>query len=444
VIEFAQYLHSVNFEGAGVPEKRFTVLSLFSGGMGLDIGLEQTGRFEHLACVEKIPAFCETIRRNRDAGLVGDRNLRVYERDIAELDPFAVMAELGVKPCSVDLIAGGPPCQAFSVFGKRRGLADRRGELLLEYLRFVEAFRPRTFLMENVRGLLSMTTAEDQHKGALFEMVQDRFDHLGYRTDCFVVNSVNYGAPQIRERMIVIGNRYNLSADFTRPTHSDHPEENLPVFATLGDAIHGKADPDPTLMHFSERKQKYLAMVPPGGNWRSLPLPIQKESMGKSFFLKGGRSAHWRKLSFEFPCPTIMTMPNHAGTSMCHPELLRPLTVGECALVQGFPPEWAFVGTPGEKYQQVGNAVPIVLGRLGGGSVIDLLEQIISIQNPAPGPILPNRVLHLRPHVRTRCWWKDGQIIDGLPYSQRPGRKKTRMEGPSLFDWIPPSTEGEL
>lgn len=427
-----------------MPKREFTVLSLFSGGMGLDIGLEKTGRFKLLACVEKIPAFCETIRRNRDGGRIGSRDLRVYEADVSELDPFEILADLKVARGSLDLIAGGPPCQAFSVFGKRRGLADRRGKLILEYVRFVEALRPRMFVMENVRGLLSMKTEERKQKGALFRMVQDRFDSLGYRTDCFVVNSVNYGAPQIRERILLIGNRYNLLADFPPPTHSDRPKDNLPPFATLSDAIRNKLDPDETVMHFSERKKKYLDMVPSGGNWRSLPLAIQKESMGKSFYLKGGRSAHWRKLSFEFPCPTVMTLPNHAGTSMCHPELLRPLTVGECMLVQGFPPEWVFVGTPGEKYQQVGNAVPIVLGYLAGRSVIDLLEKSASVDCPAPGLIRANRVVHLRPHVRTRWWWKDGQIIDRLPYAQRPRGKKIRNEGPSLFDRASASTEEEL
>jgi DNA (cytosine-5)-methyltransferase 1 len=431
-------------EGADVPRREFTVLSLFSGGMGLDIGLEKTGQFTLLACVEKVPAFCETIRINRDAGRIGSRHLHVYQADISELGPYKIMADLGQEPQSLDLVVGGPPCQAFSVFGKRRGLADGRGKLILEYVRFVEAFRPRVFVMENVRGLLSMTTEDNKRKGALFRMVQDRFDGLGYRTDCFVVNSVNYGAPQIRERILLIGNRYNLLADFPRPTHSDRPEDKLPPFATLGDAIRHKPDPDETVMHFSERKKNYLAMVPLGGNWRSLPLAVQKESMGKSFYLKGGRSAHWRKLSFEFPCPTVMTLPNHAGTSMCHPDLLRPLTVGECMLVQGFPPEWSFVGTPGEKYRQVGNAVPIVLGCLAGRSVIDLLEKIAAIRSLAPGPTRANRVVHLRPHVRTRWWWKDGQIIDKLPYAQRPSRKQVRNDEPSLFDWTSASTEEEL
>jgi DNA (cytosine-5)-methyltransferase 1 len=420
-----------------VRKRYFTVLSLFSGGMGLDIGLDKTGRFKHLACVEKVPAFCETIRRNRDAGRLGNRDLKVYQQDIAEMQPAQIMRDLQLVPGDLDLLVGGPPCQAFSVFGKRRGLADQRGQLILEFLRFVEVLQPRAFLMENMRGLLSMTTADSKRKGSLFEMVQKGFDSIGYRSDCFVVNAVNYGAPQIRERILMIGNRGIAVADFPSPMHSDRPDDHLAPFRTLGDAICGKPDPDPSVMQFSVRKQKYLAMVPAGGNWRSLPVEIQKESMGKTFYLKGGRSAYWRKLSYEFPCPTVITMPNHAGTSMCHPEFLRPLTVGECALVQEFPEGWAFAGTPGEKYQQVGNAVPILLGRLAGDAVARLLDQITKGQLPDTGPGKPSQVVQIRPHVRTRWWWKDGEVIEARPYSQRPRRKPRGNDGPTLFDNLP-------
>lgn len=409
--------------------------------MGLDLGLEQTGRFRLLACVERIPAFCETIRINREAGRIGSPRLRIYQKDVALLKSSQLLADFNLPFGELDAIVGGPPCQAFSVFGKRRGLADERGKLILEFIRLVKEIQPRVFLMENVRGLLSMKSTDNSLKGSLFAMVQEQFNKIGYRTDCFVVNSVNYGAPQIRERILLFGNRYNRVAEFFPPTHSDRPEDKLLPFATLGNAIRGKPDRDPTVLPFSARKLRYLAMVPPGGNWRSLPVDIQKESMGKSFYLKGGRSAHWRKLSYDFPCPTIMTLPNHAGTSMCHPELLRPLTIGECARVQGFPDDWMFFGTAAEKYQQVGNAVPIVLGKLAGAALATMLEQIATRQKSTSMPVGPNRVLHLRPHVRTRCWWKDGEIFGTLPYTQRPKRKKGLREGPDLFDALSATSE---
>ena len=112
--------------------------------MGLDIGLERSGQFNHLACVEKIPAVCETIRCNRDAGRFGSHNLRVYEADIAELPPTRIMKDLGLLPGDLDLLVGGPPCQAFSTTGKRGTVQDPRGTLLWQYLRYVEECQPNT------------------------------------------------------------------------------------------------------------------------------------------------------------------------------------------------------------------------------------------------------------------------------------------------------------
>jgi DNA (cytosine-5)-methyltransferase 1 len=122
--------------------------------MGLYIGLEQTGRFRILACVEKEHAFCETIRANQRAGRL-DASLQVFERDIRDLDPQEVLRSIGLKAGELDLLVGGPPCQSFSTAGKRGTTQDPRGTLLWQFLRFVEALQPRFFLMENVRGLLS-------------------------------------------------------------------------------------------------------------------------------------------------------------------------------------------------------------------------------------------------------------------------------------------------
>ncbi len=115
-------------------------------------------------------------------------------------------------------------------------------------------------------------------------------------------------------------------------------------------------------------------MVPPGGNWRSLTEEMQKESMGKSWYLKGGRSAYWRKLSFGFPSPTVVTMPNHAGTSMCHPSELRAISVGEAAAIQEFPKEWIFQGTTTAKFRQIGNAVPVRLGQVAGSVIMEFIK----------------------------------------------------------------------
>ncbi|MDM8350776.1 DNA cytosine methyltransferase [Pseudomonas sp. sp1636] len=396
-------------------------ISLFSGAMGLDLGLEMAG-FEAGVCVENDKEAVSTVRYNRPS-------LPIFDCSIEDVsgDELKKAAKFGRS--RVPLVAGGPPCQAFSVFGNRLGIEDARGQLVFEFLRIVEEAKPATFLMENVRGLLSMSITPNKkellddrripreffEKGSLLNRIFEEFNSIGYHVDCFVVNSVNYGAPQIRERILLIGNRFGYSVEFPKPLYSNRQEDKLPPFKTLGEAISPEAgfiDPCPEIMDFSPRKLRYLSMVPEGGNWRSLPVEIQKESMGGSWYLKGGRSAYWRKLSYAFPSPTVVTMPNHAGTSMCHPKELRAITVGEAAAIQEFPSDWAFQGTTTAKFRQVGNAVPTRLGRVAGEVIMSLLKKIES-EGKAKIPKCGHTITHLRPHVRTRTFWKDGESFAG-------------------------------
>jgi DNA (cytosine-5)-methyltransferase 1 len=423
-------------------QDKYKVISLFSGGMGLDLGLEATGRFEVLACVEKEHAFSETIRRNRDAGRL-PAELKVYEGDIADTDPIQVLEDLGLKPGEVDLVVGGPPCQSFSTAGRRRTVQDPRGTLLWQFLRYIEVMRPKFFLMENVRGLLSAALnhrpiAERPEKGGpplqpdeehgsvvrLFSEDLQRISDAAYHMDIFEVNSVNYGAPQIRERAIFIGNRFNSQVSFPDPTHGpphapkepetlfDSNSNGMKPWATLKDAIGGLQETDPVLMDFSPRKKKFLAMVPPGANWRSLPEDMQRESMGKAWLAKGGRSGWWRRLTFDLPCPTLMTMPNHASTSLCHPTETRSLSLKEYAHIQEFPPEWEFVGRTAEQYAQAGNAVPVRLGRVSGEVVVGALDElrVRGWQSHKNAPAV-FRVVYVQSHVRTRQWFKGGETF---------------------------------
>jgi DNA (cytosine-5)-methyltransferase 1 len=420
-------------------------VSLFSGGMGLDLGLEQAG-FEPLVCNEIDSSAVKTIRRNRQF-------VPVVSESITEVTGKSLESAAAQSLAEVPLVAGGPPCQAFSVYGKRQGTEDSRGQLIYEFLRIVSELLPKTFLMENVRGLHSMAVVPKAaliddpfldpkltEHGSLLREVLKRFEAIGYRVDCFLVNCVNYGAPQLRERLICIGNRFNLKAKFPQPQYSNRSEDRLPPFRTLGDAIGpGFTDPDPDCMNFSPRKLKYLEMVPEGGNWRSLPVEIQKESMGKAWHLKGGRSAYWRKLSFEFPSPTVVTMPNHAGTSMCHPTELRALTVGELAAIQEFPADWRFEGKATDKCRQIGNAVPVRLGTIAGSVICELLKQIAKTKSGKVN--FPSCVEHIRPHVRTRTFWKAGQAFAGDHGYYNDGDDDeeetpltTKSRQPSLFD----------
>lgn len=416
--------------------------------MGLDIGLEQTGRFDILACLEKEPSFCATIRANQAAGRL-NQDLQIFEGDISNFDPATVLEACGLKPGELDLLVGGPPCQSFSTAGRRMATQDPRGTLLWQYLRFVEYMQPKFFIMENVRGLLSAALKHrpiaerpekggqplslDELPGSVVRLFAEDLQNLkslgghGYHMDCFEVNAVNYGAPQLRERAIFIGNRYNAVVNFPDPTHGPghglgasqtaqsslfENKVTLKPWRTLGDAIGHVVDPGPVLMDFSPRKKSFLERVPPGSNWRSLPIEVQQESMGSAWHAKGGRSGWWRRLSFDLPCPTLVTMPNHASTSLCHPAKVRALSLKEYGLIQEFPVNWAFQGTASQQYAQVGNAVPVRLGQIAGevvASEMDILgsrKWLVIAEKP-----LDYRVVYVQSHIRTRQWFKDGKTI---------------------------------
>lgn len=420
--------------------KKYKVVSLFSGAMGLDLGLHETGRFRILACVEIEKVFCDTIRANIERGNLPEKP-RVYQMDIRDLDPRQLLEDLNLNVGDVDVLVGGPPCQSFSTAGRRGTVQDPRGTLLWDFMRFIKGLQPKIFLMENVRGLLSAAVRHrpiaqrpeksgpplepDELPGSVVRLFSDDL-HASeeglYHMDCFEVNAVNYGAPQLRERVLFIGNRFNHVVDFPDPSHG-HPgrresqrslfstdEAELQPWRTLGDAIRDLVEHDPVTMDFSPRKKSYLSRVPPGGNWRHLPEDIQKESMGKAFHAKGGRSGWWRRLSYDLPCPTLVTMPNHASTALCHPEEVRALTVREYCRVQEFPDSWTVGGTPAEQYRQVGNAVPVVLGKVAGHVLAEALAELEERGwQPAGGSPKPYRRIYIQSHVRTRQWFKNGR-----------------------------------
>ena len=423
--------------------RKYKVLSLFSGGMGLDLGIESTGHFEIVACVEKVRAFCNTSRLNQRKGRLSE-HLKVIEADVSALSPKDVLDAVGLRAQDIDVIIGGPPCQSFSTAGKRGTTQDPRGTLLWDFLRFVEYIQPKFFLMENVRGLLSaalkhrtiadrpekggLPLDEDEQPGSVVRLFAKDLANTsgsGYHLDIYEVNAVNYGAPQIRERALFIGNRLGLQVDFPAPTHG--PEDpalsndmqrglfdqaRLLPWRTLGDVIADLKDESPTVLDFSPRKKKYLDLVPPGSNWRSMPEELQKESLGKAWHAKGGRSGWWRRLTLDLPSPTLVTMPNHASTSLCHPVETRALSIREYARIQEFPDEWEFCGTVAEQYTQVGNAVPTRLGKVAGEVISDNLRRAHSDEGSRspPRPAEP-RIIYLQSHVRTRQWFKDGKAV---------------------------------
>lgn len=428
-----------------IHDKRYNVVSLFSGAMGLDIGLEKSERFLVLACVENDENALRTIEANAKHGNLANEDVRLYG-DIRTLEPMDVLSDLGLKVGELDLLSGGPPCQSFSTAGRRGTVQDPRGTLIWEFFRFVKAMRPKFFLMENVRGLLSAAIrhrpiaergdpsnplTHEEEPGSVVRLLLKDFEAEGYRADAFEVNAVNYGAPQLRERVLFIGNDYNTHTDFPKPTHVpfeaygsmkgqkvlDGENVKMEPFRTLGDALEGLHEENPVVLDFSHRKKRYLTMVPPGGNWRALPDQVQRESLGRAYFAKGGRSGWWRRLSYDLPCPCLLTLPNHASTSLCHPTEVRALSAREYARIQEFPDSWVFEGAPADLYKQIGNAVPVRLGMVAGEVIASELDAVNKkrLARVLPGErIRPSCIIYVKSHVRTRRWFKDGEpVVNG-------------------------------
>ena len=191
------------------------VISLFSGAGGLDIGFHDAG-FETAVLVERDPACCRTLRTNMP-------DVPVIEGDINEITTATILAAGHLKPLEAALVIGGPPCQSFSLAGRRMGLNDPRGKLVLEFIRVVREALPIGFVMENVRGL-----ANWEHGRALEAIKEEATQPVKYKGRTYryevkyqVLNSASYGAPQFRERIFIVGNRIHVPFEFPPPTHGD-------------------------------------------------------------------------------------------------------------------------------------------------------------------------------------------------------------------------------
>ncbi len=333
-----------------------TVLSFFSGAMGLDLGIEKAG-FEITSVCENNKYCRRTILDNRPgASLSSDINN--YSTSVG----------------GVDLIVGGPPCQSFSTAGKRKGVGDLRGDLLLKYVELSLLIRPKYIVIENVRGLLSID------KGAVMADILQTINKSGYGVSFNLYNSANFGVPQIRDRVIIICSRNGITPPYLTPTHSNDPSHGLPPWRTFRNAtsdlvIHDYVD-------FPNKRLKYYRMLTEGQNWKNLPVDAQKEAMGRSYYSRGGKTGFLRRLHWDKPSPTLLTSPIMPATSLCHPTENRPLSIQEYKRVQEFPDDWILSGSLLHQYKQVGNAVPIGLGYAVGTLVMRLLNGNKLVQYP--------------------------------------------------------------
>lgn len=368
---------------------RREVWSFFTGAMGLDLGLERVG--VHVTLANEIdPAFCKTIRLNRP-------DLDLIEGDIKKLTGESLRRHRAFDG-EVHLMVGGPPCQAFSSGGKRAALSDPRGNLIYEFVRLVAEVHPRYFVLENVANLTTATLRHrpiserpgkhwnlrryeqrdlllddgalplepDEMAGSALKQIMSDVSALGYHVGFGVVDAADYGAPQHRLRFVMMGSRDHPPPVLPAPTHGPG---KLP-FVTVRDAIQHLLAAPGAHSEYTAPVRRLFDLVPPGGNWRSLPKELHMEALGGAFAAGGGKTGFFRRLSWDAPSPTITGRANRKGSAMCHPAESRPLSVLECAALQGFPNGWKLHGAMNTQYMQVGNAVPVHLGVAIGTAIL--------------------------------------------------------------------------
>jgi DNA (cytosine-5)-methyltransferase 1 len=300
---------------------------LFSGAGGLSVGFRNAGYRKRFS-VEINSFASSTIRRNFSEG-------HHFERPIQDVTSTELL-EL-VRPRELDVICGGPPCQGFSVAGRRR-IDDERNTLFLEFCRVVELCQPAFFVMENVPGILTM------QNGEVYRAILEKFAEIGYPdTSVRILEAAEYGVPQLRTRAIFIGNRLGLSNPYPRPTHKK--EQYLSIDQAIGHMVswpRTAANNHEWTAH-SAQFEKRISQVPPGG------------SLYETF-----RDAFKRQ---HRGVPSMAVKENHGGTHI-HYELNRVLSAREMAVLQTFPDDFYFEGGMKKAYWQIGNAVPCRLAEV--------------------------------------------------------------------------------
>lgn len=336
-----------------VANKDYTVLELFAGAGGLALGLKKAG-FDSVGLVEINKYACQTLRENW-------KSANVIEEDVVKVAEEGIYNYLPKNCPEIDLLAFGFPCQSFSYAGKKLGIEDTRGTMFYYSAKILEQTKPKIFLAENVRGLVS----HDQ--GKTLETILEVFKDIGYKVKYRVLKAVDYGVAQKRERIIIIGIREDLEIEYKYPKIYERKYVLRDVLQNVPDSPGSK---------YPESKKKVLDLVPPGGYWRDLPPEIAKEFMGKSYYSGGGRTGMARRISWDEPSLTLTCSPAQKQTERCHPDETRPFTTREYARIQCFPDDWEFTGSVSQVYKQIGNAVPVELAKAVGLSIVDVLNRL--------------------------------------------------------------------
>lgn len=329
-------------------------IALFSGGGGLDLGFEAVG-IESLIATDIDSHSCKTLEFAKgyckDVGKPFFSKSQVLNADaLTQLNPKVLLNSLGLKRGEVDVVIGGPPCQAFSVFGKRLGLDDPRAGLAFRYLDLISEIAPKTFVFENVYGLLSIDD------GRIFKTLVDRFRHprrgLYYEISVLRLDAVSYGVPQFRDRVFIVGNieRQTLTVPKEQcwdARRSTSPAHELKPWRTVEDAFRGLPEiGDPFVANHNGRKHSDRIIT----RYDSLS-PGQRD-----------HKTRINRLDLARPSFTIIVGSDKGGgKGHVHPTAPREVTPRESARIQTFPDWWKFSGTSRHPIRQIGNAVPPLL-----------------------------------------------------------------------------------
>lgn len=295
------------------------VVSLFSGAGGLDLGFIQAGH-QVIWANDLYEDAVQTYRQN-----IGDH---IVCRNIMDVDAS------DIPDC--DIVIGGFPCQGFSVANTKRSESDERNALYKELVRIIHSKQPKFFLAENVKGLLSFS------KGQVFKMILNDFENLGYNVSYKLLNAADYGVPQKRERVVIVGVRRDIDFEyvFPTPTHSENGTfNNTSLWIGVGDALAGLPDPDKPNELYNHEYSKYKLTF-------------------------NGYLGH-RAIDPAKPAPTVTARGDSKGgvVVLHHPNNQRRMSCRELAIVQGFPVNYRFWGTRSSVYRQIANAVPAPMAK---------------------------------------------------------------------------------
>ena len=358
-----------------------TVIDLFCGAGGLSEGFRQAG-FRVLAGNDVMPSAGATFRATHPEA-------KFYSKPASELSADELFADLGLVRGQLDCLIGGPPCQGFSVYNHRRGLHDPRSHLFRDFLSLVEDLNPKWVVIENVTGIFSAGN------GQAVDDIKSVLGDLGYKAEVKVLRAEDYGVPQLRRRAVFLATRVDVPISFPIPSHGEGLEPLVTVEDAIGDlpplengedlgdleytssptsqyqramrgnSLHATCHAASKLGKINIERMKH---IPQGGSWRDIPFDLLPEGMKRA--KRSDHTKRYGRLRADGQASTILTKCDVHWGAYIHPEQDRSLTVREAARFQSFPDWYVFSGSRTEQYVQVGNAVPPLLARAIGQTIL--------------------------------------------------------------------------